>query len=440
MGPMDARERTFAAVMFGVHGMDHLLKQVFPPLLPIWAIVFDFQLWQLGFLMGARTFGSALGQAPLGVLSDRYDRRHLLTIGLGLMGVGLVTVAGVPLVDAGGLDLAVGGVRIDAQFVAMLAALLAIGVGSSTVHPTGYPLISANVAERHKGRVLGLWGSASKFGDGLGPAIIGAGLLAFTWNEIVAGIGLSALGFAALLFVVLAGFHTRPEVAAEEAAARDQPADGAPDHRVFIYPLIAVGAYFVALISAAGVLLVFLPEFITSTYGYELRAFDLDLTAASTASFYYAALLFIAAIAQLATGALVDRFEARHLIVLYVGGATVVLAVLATAELSPVGLFVVLALLGMTLWGMNPARDALVSRISPPEREGRTFGYVWTVALLFTSVAPPVFGYVGDVAGLRATFLLLAGVVLASAVPILLLESERVYLPEGGSGEGTHAD
>ena len=437
---MDARERTFAAVMFGVHGMDHLLKQVFPPLLPIWAVAFDFQLWQLGFLMGARTFGSALGQAPLGVLADRYDRRLILTLGLSLMGVGLVTVAGVPFVGRGVLELRVAGVPVDAQFLALLAALLAIGIGSSTVHPTGYPLISANVAERHKGRVLGLWGSASKFGDGLGPAIIGAGLLAFAWNEIVGGLGLTALGFAALLFVLLGGFNTRPGVGAQEDASVDRPEDGAPDHRAFVYPLVAVAAYFVVLITAAGVLLVFLPEFITSTYGYELDLFDLELTAASTASFYFAALLFIAAFAQLATGALVDRFDERRLIVSYVGGAALVLVVLALADLSPVGLFVVLALLGMTLWGMNPARDALVSRITPPEREGRTFGYVWTVALLFTSVAPPVFGYVGDVAGLRATFLLLAGVVLASAVPILLLESERVYLPAGGGGEETHAD
>ena len=55
------------------------------------------------------------------------------------------------------------------------------------------------------------------------------------------------------------------------------------------------------------------------------------------------------------------------------------------------------------------------------------FGYIWTGALVMSSMAPAVIGRIGDVAGLRQAFLIVAGLVLLSAVPIGLLLSDRVY-------------
>ncbi len=436
---MEGRERTFAAVAFGVHGIDHLLKRLFPPLVPIWAVVFGFPLWQLGLLVGARTFGSAVGQAPMGVLADRYDRRYLLPAGFAVMGGGIALLATVPFLGGGDVALTVAGRAFDARFVAMAVAMLATGVGSSVVHPAGYPLITANVGAARKGKVLGLWGSASKLGDGAAPAIVGVALLAMAWNEILGVFGVVAVVYAGVLFVLLGGFDTAPaDRAAPDAAADDGRAER--DNRAYVYPMLAVSAYFVLFIAAAGGVNVFLPEFITSNYGYAFTVLGVSLTAESTASFYYAAVLLVAAVAQLGTGALVDRFDERRVIVAYVVAASAALSVLALAELSPVALFLVLGLLGAALWGMNPARDALVSEIAPVDREGRTFGYVWTVALLASAGTPAVVGYIGDVAGLRAAFLLLTGVVLVSAVPIVVLGSDRVYRPAGEARERAGAD
>ena len=79
---MDERERSFALMISGAHGMDHFLKRVLPPLVPIWAVAFGFPLWKIGVLLGAQSFGSAIGQAPMGHLSDRYDRRFMLPAGI----------------------------------------------------------------------------------------------------------------------------------------------------------------------------------------------------------------------------------------------------------------------------------------------------------------------------------------------------------------------
>ncbi|MFB6300899.1 MAG: MFS transporter [Halobacteriales archaeon] len=425
---MNRREWAFGLTIAGVHGVDHLLKRLFPPLVPIWGVVFGFPLWKLGVLMGARTFGSAIGMTPMGHLSDRYDRRLLLPAGFAVISLGVVAVAAVPLLGVLEFELILGGYTASGEFLVMLLALFATGLGSSVVHPTGYPLITANVHEESKGKILGLWGSASKFGDGAAPALVGALLIVLSWNWILAIIGIVGIGYAAALFVWLGRFETKPAGKTDDETTDDDVSVADRDNREYLYPFIAVFAYFVIAIMAAGGVNVFLPEFITSTYGYRFSIAGMTLTPESTASFYYSALLIIAGVAQLGTGELADRYDKRSLIVVYLGVATATLIALATVSLSPVMLFIALVVLGTSLFGINPARDGLVSDITPPEREGRTFGYIWTGALLASSVAPALIGYVGDVAGLRTAFLILAGGILLSAIPILLLMSDRIYV------------
>lgn len=430
---MKRRERFFALTISGVHGADHLLKRLFPPLVPVWAVAFGYPLWKLGLVVGALTFGSAIGQAPIGHLSDRLDRRYLLPTGFGLLGLGIVVFSLLPHVGGLSAGVSVGGTRVSTRFALMLAAMFTAGIGSASVHPTGYPLISENVSPENKGKVLGMWGSASKFGDGLAPAFVGALLLVAAWYDIVLLFGLLAFVYAVGLFAVLRGFETRPagHAADTDGDGERQTPDWRSDRRRYLYPMAAVFGYFVVQIMAASGVTVFLPTFIERVYGYTISVAGTTLTTESTASFYYAALLLVAGVVQLGTGELVDRYDARKVLLSYLVVAALALTALSVGTYGPVAVLVVLVVLGGSLWGMNPARDSLVSEITPPELEGRTFGYVWTGALLGSSVTPVVVGYIGDVTGLQTAFLVLAAAILASALPIALLLSDRVYASTG---------
>ncbi|MFC6990056.1 MFS transporter [Haloplanus sp. GCM10025708] len=382
---MDRQTQRFGGLMSGVHGVDHLLKRLFPPLVPVWAAAFGFPLWKLGLLIGANSFGSAVGQAPMGVVSDRSDRRLLLSAGLALVGVSVAALGAIPLLDPAIPALTVAGSRFEGQFLLMLAVMVAAGLGSSVVHPAGYPLISANVPEGSRGVALGLWGSAAKFGDGLAPAMVGLLLVVLGWHEIVVAFGVLGVGYAVVLFVGLREFDTRPQ----EAPAGDCGGPEPLDRRRYLYPMLAVFAYFTVQISAANGVTVFLPQFVTSVYGYAFSILGYQLTPESTASFYYAALLLVAGGTQLITGHLVDVHDSRHVLIAYLVAGAAVLFILSAVALPPVGLFLVLAALGMTLWGLSPARDALIGDIAPAAREGRTFGYLWTGALLAAPSRPP---------------------------------------------------
>jgi MFS family permease len=418
-GGVNREEWTFAATMSGVHGLDHLAKRLFPPLVPVWAAAFGFPLWQLGVVLGAHTLGSAVGQAPIGHVADRADRRRLLAAGVALIGVGTAAVGAAPLVRGGSVA------GFDPAFLALTVATLAAGLGSAAVHPTGYPLISANVPEAARGRVLGMWGSAARFGDGLAPALVGVLILVVAWPAILAGAGVAILAAAVLLLVVLRGFDTAP-TASEDRTGRDEVTR---DRRTFVYPFAAVTLYFAVQIAATNAVTVFLPQFLTASYDLGGAVAGVSLTAESSASFHYAGLLLFAGVFQLATGELVDRHDPRRVLLAFLAVGAATLAVLAVVPLSQVALVAVLALLGASLWGLNPARDRLVDAIAPAGGEGKTFGYLWTGTLLVSAASPPLVGYVGDRAGLRAGFALLAVVVLLSALPVLALLSRRVYRP-----------
>jgi MFS family permease len=416
-------ERAFAFVISGVHGVDHVLKRLFPPLVPLWGVLYGFPLWQMGLVLGALSFGGAIGQAPLGVLSDRYDRRYILPTGIALSGLGVLAFSFTPGVDAGTVSIL--GTELQVTILAMTAGTFVIGIGSSAVHPTGYPLITANVDGSRKGRVLGMWGAASKIGDGAAPALVGALTLLVAWHSVVAAFGLLGVLYAVFLFGVLGSFETRPAHArtddADGTSGSETGTDAAVPRRVYVYPLLVVFVYFVVHLMAAEGVSVFLPEFISSVYGYSLSVLGYELTPASTASFYYATLLVTAGAAQLGVGRLVDRYESRHLLLAFMGVSAVMLSLVSLVTLSPLVLLACLLVVGVGLWGVNPARDEIISDISPAALEGRVFGYLWTGALLAMSVAPPVIGYIGDTVGIRWAFIVLAGAIVLAMIPMVLL-------------------
>lgn len=408
-------------------------------MIPVWALAFGYPLWQLGLLAGAFSLGSGLGQTPSGILSDRYDRRYLLPAGLSLVGTSYVVFALIPGLGLADTTVAAGRTATSLEFLLMLGTVFVGGTGTSVLHPAGYPLLSENVDPSRKGRALGVFGSASKFGDALAPAMVGALLLVLAWPAVLGLIGSLGIVYAFVLFVALGAYETRPP---RRQAGEAEPAVDvwSGDRRLFVYPIFAIFLYFSVRMIAAGGVNVFIPEFITSVYGFSLNVLGVEVTPASVASFYYAALLVTAGFTQLGTGALVDRYDHRKLLLAFLGMATVFLVLLATTILSPALLFLVLLGLGGSMWGLNPARDSLISEITPAEREGRTFGYLWTGALVIGSASPVIVGYIGEIAGLQQAFALLAGVTVLSAVPIALLLSPRVYCrhpPEPGASEAS---
>ena len=426
------REWTVATVLSTAHSAQHFYSSLLPPLIPILTVALSVPLWQLGLLISVYSLVDGFGQAPLGVLSDRYDRRYLLPPGLGLMGAGYVLFGSAPALGRGLPAITAFGEALSGPFLVMVVSMAVVGLGASVVHPTGYPMISANVRPGRKGRALGIWGSASKFGDTLAPVVVALLILVLSWDRILLLVGVVGVGYAVVLALVL----RRPEIDtlppsssredSDDAAAetRESPADP----RLFVYPMLAVLLFFVTRGVATKGVRTFVPTFVTDVYGYSLTLFGFTLAPESLANFYFSALLLTAALVQLVAGGLTDRYDHRTVLVGLLGLSTLGLLALSYVRLSPLALLLVLLVVGGGIWGSNPARDTLVSDISPEDREGRTFGYLWSFGQMVSAGSPVAIGYIAGVTGIQDSFRYLALATLLAVGAVALLFSPHIYV------------
>ena len=427
---MDGETARTTALLGSVHFAQHVFR-ILPPLLPVLALALGYPLWQLGALVSLYFAGSGFGQAPMGVLADRYDRRLIVPPSVATMGLGYLLVGLTPhVVDTGAVAVDVAGASLTTGFLAMGVGSLVAGMGASAIHPCGYPLVVANAPSGREGRALGAWGSAAKLGDAAAPLVVAGLILTLAWADVFLLFGVVGLAYGAALGPVLSSglVETRPGSDRAEGSGERSATDAA-DRRTYVYPVVALLVFFVARAFSEKGLKAFLPTFLVSVYGYTLVVGDVTLPAESLADVYFSVIFIVAAGTTLVTGRLVDRFDARVVLVGIFGAAAGTLVILATGDLSPLALLAVLVVLGASNWGWVPARDAIMSDITPPAREGRTFGYLHTVSHLFSAIAPVAIGVLAGSAGLRGGFLVLATVMVVAVAAIGALFSDRVYRP-----------
>ncbi len=442
---LSASEWRFGLIISSVHGVQHVFYRLFPPLIPILVVGLDASLWQLGLLVSIYLFAGGLGQAPMGILVDRFDRRYILLPAIVLMSVGylifvLSSVAGstVPPIE-------LRETTFTGTYLLMACGMFVAGVGYSGIHPVGYPLISSNVTAENKGKILGMWGSAAKVGDAVAPLLVAVFILVVSWEWILIGVSLFGFLYVGWLGVVFerGGIETAPPTkppAVGDSAEGAETATGAETDasqpsrltavpQQFLFPLVTILAAFCLILFATNGLITFTPVFVTDVYGYSVSVAGVDIPRESVANAYFSALLISGAVSQLIVGALADRFDHRLLLLSLLSVTTVGLGVLALVTLTPLVLLAVFVLVGGCLFGINPVRDGFISEITPAAYEGRTFGYFWTVVLLVSSAYPIAIGYLGDTVGLQASFQYLAVGTVVGMVGIGLLYSPRIYKP-----------
>ena len=116
-------------------------------------------------------------------LGDRFGRRRLFVIGLGLFTLASAAAALAPSIDV------------------LIAARAVQGVGGAIVTPLTLTILSAAVPAERRGLVLGAWGGISGLAVAIGPLVGGAVVEGISWQWIFwlnVPIGLALIPLAAL--------------------------------------------------------------------------------------------------------------------------------------------------------------------------------------------------------------------------------------------------
>src|ERR1700738_4241166 len=156
---------TFAITSIGLF-MVALDNLVVTTALPVIKLDLGSSLADLEWMVNAYTLTFAVLLLTGAALGDRFGRRRLFVIGLGIF-----TLASAAAALAGSAN-------------ELIAARAVQGIGGAIVMPLTLTILSAAVPANRRGVALGAWGGISRLAVALGPLVGGAVVQGISWQWI----------------------------------------------------------------------------------------------------------------------------------------------------------------------------------------------------------------------------------------------------------------
>jgi MFS family permease len=371
-----AGRRTLATCC-GVHALHDGYTDLLNVLYPLLQAQFGLSYAAVGTLKFLYSGAMASGQIPSAMLAERIGATRVLALGTALAAFGYVVA---------GLSGALAGIGIG---------LVLAGLGGSTQHPVSSSLIAAAYDGAGSRTALGTYNFSGDVGKIVLPAAFALLAAALSWREGL--IATAILGLFAAFVIPMVLPAARP-TAVSAATTHEAPSAGGVDQpgafRLLLLIHIADG------VTRTGFLL-FMP-FLLRDKGADLPTIGLALS-----------LLFAGgAFGKLACGWLGARLGVVRTVFLTEFLTAALIAALLPLSLTPA--LAALPLVGVALNGTSSVLYGSVPEFVSAPRRVRAFGIFYTGGSIAGAAAPPLFGLLGDIAGLPATMLVIAGVALVT--------------------------
>ncbi|MGH7319583.1 MAG: MFS transporter [Candidatus Rokuibacteriota bacterium] len=397
---MTHRAWAVLAVAAGTHVIHDGFSDALFVLLPIWAAELHLTLTQVGLVKTAYSGGMAGFQIPAGLLAERWGERWLLALGTAVTACGFVAVAG-----------------WAAAFPALLVLLLLAGLGSGVQHPLASSLVSKAYETAARRTALGTYNFAGDLGKICVPAAVALAASFIGWRTATAAYAVVGLVAALLIRLCLSDVRADEPVGGSHHASEEPIGWGIRDLRGF-QALAAIGMIDTATRTG---MLTFLP--------FALIAKGLTVAGVGGAL----ALLFAGgAVGKFVCGVVAERVGVIRTVVLTEAATAIGIVAIVVAP-GPLALAVLLPL-GIALNGTSSVLYGTVADLVRPERRSRAYGLFYTLSVGASSLAPTLYGLVGDAVGVPATLVIIALVVLVTIPLCLALRSSvswgRGTLPE----------
>ncbi|MEF8774241.1 MAG: MFS transporter [Halobacteriales archaeon] len=348
----------------------------YPVLLPYLRADYGLSLSVSGLLVTVIWLGSALGQLPGGILADRFNERHVMTAGLGVVAVALTVV-----VLAGGP-------------IAVFLATGLVGIGLS-MYPIARITVLTDIYPDAVGSALGVTMATGDVGQTVFPPLVGFLAAAVAWQL---GLGIFVplfLIFAGLVWAVVPdGAPSSEDGALSLARGRSVLAE----LRTKSIALVTVVLFFYLLVWQS--FTAFYP-----TYLDEIKGFD-----PSVAGTVFALFFGVGVIVKPVAGTAYDRYGLRTSLLAVLVGPIGGLAALPYVD----GFWQIVGLTALvsTMLGSGAITQSYLADAIAEEVRGTGLGVVRTVAATMGSAGPVLFGVVADRGYFDEGYLLLAALMV----------------------------
>ncbi len=360
------------------HGMNHIYQLLPPVILP--ALTSEFGIFNGGFLLWSFVLSYSLLPAVSGYISLYVGRRNLIT-------AGFITIA-----------LSLAAIGLTSNIVALAILFFVAGVGGSTYHPLGSPIL-AEAYPLSRGRTLGLHQTGGAIGSFIGPFIAGLMVSVLGWRPTLALFAIPGLILAVTLWFSISPKQTKPN---QEEKTQIRLSDLRTYAPAFMFMIAA----FIYVLGQRGTD-VFANQYFT--------LIGLDIA--------FASLLFsMLKLAGLFSAPICGRLSDKY------GRKTVLIALVVVESLSlfaitisPVLLLAIPCIIfGFASFGLLGVGEALLADITPEKERPAFFGINQTLSFspqIF--LLPLLFGLTGSF-GYNSGFILLS-ILMPISIPILLL-------------------
>ncbi|WP_435181079.1 MFS transporter [Halorussus sp. AFM4] len=381
------------------HGANEFFSIVVPPLFPFLVPSLGIGYADASLLVVTFFVTYSVVQLPVGRLADVWSERLLLALGMAVLAVGIGTVSVAP------------------TFPLMVAGMVLAGIGGSTYHPTGMAVISDAETDETHGRSMGIHGALGTFGSMLAPLLMTAIAATAGWRTALRAASLLGVGFAAVLYLLYPRVDPRDardrsfRSAAGEAFGEDLDL-GVLAGRIRRYVLspsvLALAGLFFVVGAEVRAVQTWTPVFASSAVGAD----------PAYGNFVLALTMVAAGVTSAVAGYGVDRADRRVFTV-----TTFLLTALVVAGLTllPVGRLVLpvgFVVLGVVMYAVYPASNALAAAATTDADSGSLFGVTNTASALGGAAGPFLLGVLADATGIGTGFLATTGIALAGVAVV----------------------
>jgi MFS transporter, FSR family, fosmidomycin resistance protein len=378
LGP-DARVN---ALIGSGHFLSHYYQLCLPPMFIAWQPAFGVSYAELGLAMALMSGTTAVVQAPIGFLVDRYGARRFLVGGTLLMTLSIAAMS-----------------FATAYWQIALLAMLS-GLGNSVIHPADYSILSGSVDRARIGRSFALHTFVGHVGFAAAPPVTAALMLLIGWRQTLLLLGM--LGLPVVLSIL---WQSRILVEQKREAQHRKPSLVADVRQLFSRSILLFFGFFMVSSMAGAGIQSWLITVLHRVHGLSLES------AASALTFYMVGTMS----GVLIGGWVADRTERQ---LGFVVGLTIVgAAVLLWVDLVPMAQLATIGIMfagGLAIGASRTPRDVMVKDAAPPGQIGKVFGFVSAGMSLGGAIMPVPYGMLIDAGRADLVLAVVAGLWLVS--------------------------
>ncbi len=385
------------------HGFNEFFSIIVPPLFPFLVPGLDISYADASLMVVVFFVTYSVFQLPIGRLVGVYSSRMLLAVGMVGLSVSIALVAFAP------------------SFPLMLVGMAVAGVGGSTYHPTGMSVISDLESADTHGRSMGIHGMLGTFGSMAAPIVVAGVAVSYGWRTALLVGSALGLAFGVALYLLYPRIAPSPPPSTGFVAAvraefgRDSVGQVRRALGFVRSPtVLGLSLLFVVIGGEVRAVQTFTPVFASELVGDDPAFGNAMLSLTMVA----------AGVASTVAGYWVDRFDRR----VFAAGCFLltagVVAVLALVPLDRLLLPVAFVVLGVAMYSIYPAANAITAGASTEELSGSIFAVTQTAAAIGGAGGPFLLGVVADVASLEIAFLTTAGIAVFGVAVVALASDE----------------